>query len=65
MLTNEERAKARLRQVGFGVGEISRLWHLRDEYSAEREKLESLAAYHRLQFARYLVKTGKLTEQVT
>jgi hypothetical protein len=61
----EERDLWRLRQAGFGELAISRLRRLRRTYSAERDRCESLALYHRLQFVRWLVRTGKLTEQVT
>lgn len=61
----EERDLWCLRQAGFGELAISRLRRLRRMYLAERDRRESLALYHRLQFVRWLVRTGKLTEQVT
>ena len=61
----EERALLRLRQARCGEGEIARLRHLRRQYSAERDKFESVAQYRRLEFARWLVRKGKLTEQIT
>lgn len=60
---NEQEAWNRLRQAKLGEGEIVQLRHLRQQYSAEGDKLESLAYYRRLQFVRWLVRTGRLTEQ--
>ena len=60
---NEQEAWNRLRQAKLGEGEIVQLRRLRHQYSAEGDKLESLAYYHRLQFVRWLVRTGRLTEQ--
>ncbi len=60
---NEQEACNRLRQAKLGEGEIVQLQHLRRHYSAEGDKLESLAQYHHLQFVRWLVQTGRLTEQ--
>ena len=53
-----------LRHARFGELEIARLWQLRRQYSAEGDKFESLVYYHRLQFIRWLVRTGRLTEQI-
>jgi hypothetical protein len=61
---DEQEACDRLRQAKLGEGEIAQLQHLRHQYLAEGDKLESLAQYHRLQFVRWLLTTGKLTEQV-
>jgi hypothetical protein len=58
----EARERWYLRQARFGEGEIARLRHLRCQYSAEGDRLESLAYYRRLQFVRWLVRTGRLTE---
>jgi hypothetical protein len=59
---DEKDALNQLRQARLGEGEIARLRQLRRQYSAEGDKLESLASYHRLQFVRWLVRTGRLTE---
>lgn len=64
MFSHEMRALWRLRQTGFGKLAILRLWRLRRTYSAKQDQLESLAQYRRLQFVRYLVTTGRLTEQM-
>jgi hypothetical protein len=64
MFSHEMLALWRLRQAGFGKLEILRLWRLRCTYSAKQDQLESQAQYRRLQFVRYLVTTGRLTEQM-
>jgi hypothetical protein len=61
----EERDLLGLRQAGFGAFEVRRLCLLRHRYAAERDERERLAEYRRLLFMRWLVATGKLTEQVT
>jgi hypothetical protein len=53
----------RLRQAGLSEPEISRLEHFRQRYAAEQDKLDD-AAFRRLRFVRWLVETGKLTEQI-
>lgn len=52
-----------LRKGGFAEGEMSRLSQLRRDYH-EREKLLALEEHRRLEFVRWLVHTGKLTEQI-
>ncbi len=52
-----------LRKGGFGEGEMRRLSQLRREHY-EREKLLELEEHRRLEFVRWLVHTGKLTEQI-
>jgi hypothetical protein len=52
-----------LRKGGFAESEMKRLSQLRKEIT-EREKLRSLADHRRLEFVRWLVHTGKLSEQV-
>ena len=60
----EDRDLSHLRQAGFSERGIFRLRQVRHKYSVEQDKLESLAHYRHLQFLRWLVTTGKLTEQV-
>ena len=60
---NEQEACERLRQAGMAERAISQLLQLRRKYNAEEAKLEELAAFRRLQFVRWLVRTGRLTEQ--
>lgn len=52
-----------LREAGFTGAEICRLSELRRTLAEECKYME-LADYRRLEFARWLVVTGKLTEQV-
>ncbi len=52
-----------LRKSGFAEGEMNRLSQLRREYR-ERERLLALATHRRLEFIRWLVNTGKLTDQI-
>ena len=52
-----------LRQVGFTEEEIERLKQLRRDYT-ELERQHSSVEYLRLAFIRWLVTTGKLSEQL-
>jgi hypothetical protein len=50
-------------RAGFTEAEMNRLSKLRRNL-AQEGKYQDLVDYRRLQFVRWLVKTGKLTEQV-
>lgn len=52
-----------LRKAGFTEAEINRLSKLRRNL-AEDGKYQDLVDYRRLQFVRWLVNTGKLTDQL-
>jgi hypothetical protein len=52
-----------LRRNGFAEAEMNRLSRFRRDYN-ERAKKETAAANRRLEFVRWLVVTGKLTEQI-
>jgi hypothetical protein len=52
-----------LRKVGFAEIEMIRLTQLRQDHN-EREKRETIANNRRLEFVRWLVSKGKLTEQI-
>jgi len=52
-----------LYQAGFTASEIDRLEKLRQEY-AENKHDHMSETYRRLEFVRWLVTTGKLTEQI-
>lgn len=52
-----------LRKGGFAEVEMKRLSQLRRDYN-ERERLQSLAEHRRMEFIRWLVSTGKLSEQL-
>jgi hypothetical protein len=52
-----------LRKGGFAEGEMKRLSQLRRDHH-EKEKLLALEERRRMEFVRWLVHTGKLTDQV-
>jgi len=52
-----------LRKGGFAEGEVKQLSQLRKAH-AERERHTAAAEHRRLEFARWLVNTGKLSEQI-
>ncbi|HLZ56799.1 MAG TPA: hypothetical protein VKR06_07605 [Ktedonosporobacter sp.] len=52
-----------LRKGGFAESEMTLLSKLRKDY-AERERRRVAADHRRLEFARWLVNTGKLTDQI-
>ncbi|HEU5383986.1 MAG TPA: hypothetical protein VFV38_51990 [Ktedonobacteraceae bacterium] len=52
-----------LRKGGFAEGEMQRLSKLRQDYT-ERTKLQAVADHRRLEFVRWLVTNGKLSEQI-
>ena len=61
--SNYKEALERLRQDGFTASEIKLLCQLRREYS--KQGLDHVSIdLHRLEFARWLVATGKLTDQL-
>ena len=52
-----------LRKSGYAEIEMNRMSQLRREHN-ERERQRALAAHRRLEFVRWLVNTGKLTDQI-
>ncbi|MDQ2714932.1 MAG: hypothetical protein M3Z08_08500 [Chloroflexota bacterium] len=52
-----------LRKGGFAEAEMHRLSRLRNDHD-EKERLQTLAEHRRLEFIRWLVTTGKLSEQI-
>ncbi|HVU68935.1 MAG TPA: hypothetical protein VHD63_17495 [Ktedonobacteraceae bacterium] len=52
-----------LRKGGFVDGEVQRLNKLRQDYT-EREKLQEMAARRRMEFVRWLVTNGRLSDQI-
>lgn len=52
-----------LRKSGFAEKEMIQLSRLRSDYN-ERERRQAAADYRRLEFVRWLVSTGKLTDQI-
>ena len=63
-LMDEQEAYNRLSQAGFAEREIYYLLLLRRGYAAERAQREECARFRRLQFVRWLVRTGRLTEKI-
>jgi hypothetical protein len=52
-----------LRKGGFVDGEVQRLNKLRQDYT-EREKLQEVADLRRMEFIRWLVNNGRLSDQI-
>ena len=52
-----------LRKGGFADGEVQRLSQLRKDY-AEREKRQEVMDRRRLEFVRWLVTNGRLSDQI-
>ena len=52
-----------LRKGGFGESEMHRLTRLRHDHD-EKERQQALAEHRRLEFVRWLVTTGKLSDQI-
>ena len=61
---NQEEALVMLRRLGFSAQEINRVCRLRRAYADRGEMDQAALDLRRLQFARWLVKTGKLTDQL-
>jgi hypothetical protein len=62
-LMDRKEDREMLRKVGFAEIEMNRLATLRRDYN-ERERLQALAEHRRLEFVRWLVAIGKLTDQI-
>ncbi len=52
-----------LRRGGFAENEMKQLSRLRKDYN-EKERQLAAADHRRLEFVRWLVNTGKLSEQI-
>ena len=61
-LSDEKEALERLRNVGFTGQDISRFWRMHKTYGQD-EMDQTALDERRLEFARWLVATGRLTEQ--
>ncbi len=61
---NHEEAVVMLHRSGFSAQEIDRLCRLRRACADKGEMDQVALDLRRLQFARWLVKTGKLTDQL-
>jgi hypothetical protein len=62
-LMDRKEDREMLRKVGFAEVEMNRLVRLRRDYN-ERERLQAIAEHRRLEFVRWLVIIGKLTDQI-
>ncbi len=61
---NYKEEHKKLHKAGFTEAEVNRLTRFREEHSVEEEFQVCTADYRRLEFVRWLVTTGKLTDQV-
>ena len=61
---NQEEALVMLRRLGFSAQEIDRLSRLRRVYAEKSEMDQASLDLRHLEFVRWLVKTGKLTDQL-
>jgi hypothetical protein len=61
---NQEEALVMLRRLGFSAQEIDRLSRLRSMYAKKSEMDQASLDLRHLEFIRWLVKTGKLTDQL-
>jgi hypothetical protein len=52
-----------LRKGGFVDGEVQRLNKLRQDYT-EREKLQEAADQRRMEFIRWMVNNGRISDQI-
>ena len=52
-----------LRKGGFAENEVNQLHKLRTDYT-EKERRRAAADHRRLEFIRWMVNTGKLTDQI-
>jgi hypothetical protein len=60
---NQQEAHEMLYKIGFTASEIEQLERLQKDY-AEKEQYQPSADQRRLEFVRWLVTTGRLTDQV-
>ena len=60
---NHEEAVAMLRRLGFSAQEIDRLYRLRRIHAKRHEMDQAGLDFRHLQFVRWLVETGKLSDQ--
>lgn len=61
---NLEQAVIVLRKLGFSAQEIDRLSRLRRVYAKKSEMDQATLDLRHLEFVRWLVQTGKLTDQL-
>jgi hypothetical protein len=63
IMMNKQEASGQLHQAGFSGTEIDWLLQLREQYVAQQAKRQESVILRRLEFVRWLVRTGRLTEQ--
>lgn len=61
---NLEQALVMLRNLGFSAQEIDRLIRFRRRYAQKSEMDQASLDLRHLEFVRWLVQTGKLTDQL-
>jgi hypothetical protein len=61
---NHEEELVMLLRLGFSVHEIGRLRRLRKAYARKSEMDQAALDLRHLEFVRWLVETGKLTDQL-
>jgi hypothetical protein len=61
---NLEQALVMLRKLGFSAQEIDRLIWFRRRYAQKSEMDQASLDLRHLEFVRWLVQTGKLTDQL-
>jgi hypothetical protein len=62
-MMNKQEAYGQLHQAGFTGTQIFWLLRLREQYVAQQTKRQECIILRRLEFVRWLVRTGRLTEQ--
>lgn len=61
--SDEQKEIEKLRMLGFSERTIARLYRMRQTYG--QDKMDQIALdQHHLEFARWLVMTGRLSEQI-
>jgi len=62
---NKQEAYEQLYRAGFTGTQIFWLLRLREQYVAEEARRQEAVTFARLRFIRWLLRTGRLTEQTT
>jgi hypothetical protein len=63
MTSDERKEMEKLRMIGFTERTIARLYRMRQTYGQDKMDQVALDQRH-LEFARWLVQTGKLSDQI-
>jgi hypothetical protein len=62
---NKQEAYEQLQRAGFTGAQVYWLLRLREQYIAQQAKRQAVATFAHLRFIRWLLRTGRLTEQTT